>query len=74
MLFDNPRPSIDFEAVGEPEVRRAVEELARLFDNAPGVFKDALDSARAGAETLSGDCLRVLTTGLRCGYGAPGRV
>lgn len=58
MLFDKPRASIDFEAADEAEARRAVEEFARLFENAPGVFKDALDGARAGAETLSGDRLQ----------------
>lgn len=58
VLFDKPRASIDFEAADEAEARRAIEEFARLFENAPGVFKDALDGARAGAETLSGDRLQ----------------
>jgi len=57
-LFDDPRASIDFEAADEAEARRAVEEFARLFESAPGVFRNALDGARAGAETLSGDRLQ----------------
>ena len=58
MLFDNPQVSVDFAATDRAEARRGVEEFARLFDNAPGVFKDALDGARSGAETLSGDRLQ----------------
>jgi hypothetical protein len=57
-LFDDPRASIDFKAADEAEARRAVEEFARLFESAPGVFRNALDGARAGAETLSGDRLQ----------------
>lgn len=54
-LFHNPRASVEFEARSEPEAARAVEEFRRLFESAPGVFKEALDGARAGAETLSHD-------------------
>jgi hypothetical protein len=55
LLFDKPRAMVNFEAADDVQARRAVEEFARLFENAPGVFKDALDGARAGAQTLSGD-------------------
>lgn len=60
LLFDNPRASVEFQAANETEARRAVEEFAALFEKAPGVFKDALDGARAAAETLSGDRLQGL--------------
>lgn len=59
-LFQNPRTSVDFSPRNDDEARRAVEEFASLFESAPGVFKDALDGARAGAETLSGDRLQGL--------------
>jgi hypothetical protein len=59
-LFQAPRAPVNFKAADETEARRAVEELARLFESAPGVFKDALDGARAGAETLSADRLQGL--------------
>jgi hypothetical protein len=58
LLFDNPRAQITFEAANEEEARRAVTEFAALFDKAPGVFKVALEGARAGAETLSSDRLQ----------------
>jgi hypothetical protein len=60
LLFQDPRTIVDFLARTYDEARRAVEEFARLFETAPGVFKDALDGARAGAETLSGDRLQGL--------------
>lgn len=60
LLFQNPRASVDFSAGNDEEARRAVEEFARLFEAAPGVFTDALNGARAGAETLSGDRLQGL--------------
>jgi len=60
VLFENPQASIDFEVIDEAAGRRAVEEFVRLFENAPGIFKDVLDGARAGAETLSGDRLQGL--------------
>lgn len=60
LLFQDPQSPVDFEARDENEARRAVEEFARLFEAAPGVFKRALDGARAGAETLSGDRLQGL--------------
>ena len=53
LLFDGPRATVNFEARDEAEAPSAVEEFARLFEKAPGVFKDALDSAQADAETLS---------------------
>ena len=58
LLFDDPRVKVAFEARDEAEARRAVAEFARLFEDAPGVFKVALQSARAGAETLSSDRLQ----------------
>ncbi|HUZ54038.1 MAG TPA: hypothetical protein VMU94_16120 [Streptosporangiaceae bacterium] len=61
LLFGNPRLPVDFEANDEAEARRAVEEFAFLFANAPGVFKEAFEGARAGAETLSGDRLQGLS-------------
>jgi hypothetical protein len=60
VLFGDPRAMVNFEARDEAEARSAVEEFARLFEKAPGVFKDALDGARAGAETLSHDRLQGL--------------
>jgi hypothetical protein len=60
LLFGSPRVLVDFEAADEAEAQRAVEEFASLFANAPGVFKEAFEGARAGAETLSGDRLQGL--------------
>ena len=60
LLFQDPRADIDFTPRNDDEARRAVEEFARLFETAPGVFKDALEGARAGAETLSHDRLQGL--------------
>jgi hypothetical protein len=60
ILFQEPRSEVAFDAQDEAEARRAVEEFAQLFYSAPGVFKRALDGARAGAETLSGDRLQGL--------------
>lgn len=57
-LFEDPRARIAFEAADEPEARRAVAEFGALFDAAPGVFKVALEGAKAGAETLSSDRLQ----------------
>lgn len=54
-LFQNPRAEVDFVAKSEEEARRAVEELARLYEAIPGVLKVAIDGAAAGAETLSAD-------------------
>ena len=59
-LFQNPRAVDDYSPQNDYEARRSVEEIARLFETAPGVFKDALDGARAGAQTLSGDRLQGL--------------
>jgi hypothetical protein len=58
ILFDDPRAQVTFEAANEAEARQAVTEFSRLFDNAPGVFKVALEGARAGAGTLSADRLQ----------------
>ena len=60
LLFQDPAARIDFTARSESEAKRAVEELARLFEAAPGVFTAALDGARAGAETLTTDRLQGL--------------
>lgn len=60
LLFHDPRTAVDFVPENEKEAARAVEELRRLFESAPGVFKEALDGARAGAETLSHDQLQGL--------------
>lgn len=60
LLFQNPRASVDFEARDESEASRAVAEFRRLFESAPGVFKEVLDGARAGAETLAHDQLQGL--------------
>ena len=60
VLFDNPKASVPFVAADEDEARRAVERFAELFADAPGVFRHALDGARAGAEALSGDQLQGL--------------
>lgn len=57
-LFEDPHAQVAFEAGDEAEARRAVAEFGRLFEAAPGVFKVALQGARAGAETLSGDRLQ----------------
>ncbi|GAA1570107.1 hypothetical protein GCM10009827_109930 [Dactylosporangium maewongense] len=57
-LFADPRAAVVFSPRDGVEARHAVDEFARLFASAPGVFKDALDGARAGAETLSGDRLQ----------------
>lgn len=57
-LFQDPRATIAFEAADEAEARRAVAEFGALFDAAPGVFKVALEGAKAGAETLSSDRLQ----------------
>ena len=59
-LFQDPCADVNFTARDDEEARRAVEEFARLFETAPGVFKNALEGARAGAETLSGDRLQGL--------------
>lgn len=48
--FDGPRATVNLEARHDAEARSAVEEFARLFEKASGVFKDALDSAQASAE------------------------
>jgi hypothetical protein len=58
MLFANPRALIDFQAADETEARRGIEEFAHLFEDAPGVFKDAFEGARESAQTLSGDRLQ----------------
>jgi hypothetical protein len=58
LLFQDPSARVEFTAHRESEARRAVEELARLFDEAPGVFTAALEGARAGAETLTTDRLQ----------------
>lgn len=60
LLFQDPVARTDFSARSESDARRAVEELARLFDGAPGVFTAALEGARAGAETLTTDRLQGL--------------
>ena len=60
LLFQDPGAVTDFAARGETDARRAVQELARLFAEAPGVFTAALDGARAGAETLTTDRLQGL--------------
>jgi len=60
LLFQDPGAHIDFSAHDESDARRAVEELGRLFEAAPGVFTAALDGARAGAETLTTDRLQGL--------------
>lgn len=60
LLFQDPRAVVDFTARTFEEARRAVEEFARLFETIPGAIKGALDGARAGAETLSGDRLQGL--------------
>jgi hypothetical protein len=57
-LFQDPRARIAFEAADEAEANRAVAEFGALFDAAPGVFKVALEGAKAGAETLSSDRLQ----------------
>lgn len=54
-LFGEPSADVDFVADDEPEARRAVEELTRLFDSVPGIFKGAIDGASAAAQTLSAD-------------------
>jgi hypothetical protein len=59
-LFDDPSLPVDFEPGDELQARRAIETFRRLFEEAPGVFKEALDGARAGAETLSVDRLQGL--------------
>lgn len=59
-LFKNPASK----SIVEPETpalaRLAVEHLAALFAEAPGVFIEALEGARAGAEVLSSDRLQGL--------------
>jgi hypothetical protein len=60
LLFEDPRANINFTACSFEEARRAVEEFARLFETIPGAIRGALDGARAGAETLSGDRLQGL--------------
>lgn len=60
LLFQDPAARTDFSARSESDARRAVEELARLFEGAPGVFTAALEGARAGAETLTTDRLQGL--------------
>jgi hypothetical protein len=52
LLFDDPRATVNLEARDEAQARSALEECARLFEKAPGVVKDALDSVQADAETL----------------------
>src|SRR5690606_24655561 len=59
-LFNDPRAQVEFVATDEVNAARAVEEFRRLFESAPGVFKEALDGARSGAETLSHDRLQGL--------------
>ncbi|MEV6930404.1 hypothetical protein AB0M46_38790 [Dactylosporangium sp. NPDC051485] len=53
-----PGPDRTYSSRDDAEARRAVDEFARLFETALGVFKQALEGARAGAETLSGDRLQ----------------
>ena len=60
LLFHDPAVRTDFTARSESEAKRAVEELASLFEAAPGVFTAALDGARAGAGTLTTDRLQGL--------------
>ena len=57
-LFNDPGASVAFEAADVEDARQAVDHIGWLFDNAPGVFRRALDGARAGAQTLSGDPLQ----------------
>jgi hypothetical protein len=59
-LFQEPDSETHFVARDEVEAARAVDEYRKLFDSAAGVFKQALDGARAGAETLSHDLLQGL--------------
>jgi hypothetical protein len=55
MLFDSPFTEPGWEPDDEKQARSAVEHFGRLFERVPGVLKAALDGARGGAETLSGD-------------------
>jgi hypothetical protein len=49
VLFDDPDADVTFVAHDESEARRAVEEFARLFREAPGVFKVAMSGASSAA-------------------------
>ncbi len=55
MLFDSPFAELGWEPDDEKQARAAVEHFGRLFEGLPGVLKAALDGARGGAETLTGD-------------------
>jgi hypothetical protein len=60
VLFRDPKAPVQFVAADEDEARRATGRFARLFTEAPGVFREALNGAKAGAEALSGDRLQGL--------------
>lgn len=55
MLFDSPFAEVGWEPEDEMQARAAVEHFGPLFERVPGVLKAALDGARGGAETLTGD-------------------
>lgn len=59
-LFRDPKSDPVTEPATPILARLAVERFAELFASAPGVFTDALDGARAGAEVLSSDRLQGL--------------
>ncbi|HEX8453177.1 MAG TPA: hypothetical protein VF647_13825 [Longimicrobium sp.] len=59
-LFQNPGSKPLAEPASPALARLAVERFAALFAAAPGVFTEALEGARAGAEVLSTDRLQGL--------------
>jgi hypothetical protein len=59
-LFQNPGSKALPEPASPALARLAVERFAALFAAAPGVFTEALEGARAGAEVLSTDRLQGL--------------
>src|SRR5262245_53101786 len=59
-VFNSPKAKLTAEPTTSAEARVAVARLRELLAAAPGVFVEALDGARAGAEVLSPDRLQGL--------------
>lgn len=57
-LFQNPSADPGYEPDSPASARAAVQHLGRRFAQMPGVFTEALEGARAGAQALSGDRLQ----------------
>ena len=59
-VFDDPGAPVLYEPADAREAAAAVDELAARFGEAAGTFRQILENARSGAETLSDDPLQGL--------------